>query len=258
MFASGSIVPIDSEPSPFRALYTPNIQDSSTCPVYADSISYARNLGRHQWRPEESQCLCLQPQYFCKLNSTTFKSWLAEFMWEVCKPLGTSREEYLTICAELPPDARPDEVRRFFESVGPIRECRVMKGTFIVFRRIIQIIEWIFSSSQGYGFIEYEAQKVSIWFFFLRRLISGAFDLQDADECVDTFHGRDFQGRPLLVEFAKENRRREPNMDRSYVAVFKAAVGDSPHRELTIVIRLVLQSPSTWNPTSRNWLGERC
>ena len=27
---------------------------------------------------------------------------------------------------------------------------------------------------------------------------------------------------------------------------------------LTIVIRLVLQSPSTWNPTTRNWSGERC
>lgn len=73
--------------------------------------------------------------------------------------------------------------------------------------------------------------KRSPFGFFLRRLISGAFDIQDADECVDTFHGRDFQGRPLLVEFAKENRRREPNMDRSYVAVFKAAVGDSPHRD---------------------------
>ena len=34
------------------------------------------------------------------------------------------------ICAELPQDARPDEVRRFFESVGAIRECRVMKGIF--------------------------------------------------------------------------------------------------------------------------------
>jgi hypothetical protein len=33
------------------------------------------------------------------------------------------------------------------------------------------------------------------------------------------------------VEFAKENRRREPNMDRSYVAVLKAAVGDSLHRD---------------------------
>jgi len=33
------------------------------------------------------------------------------------------------------------------------------------------------------------------------------------------------------VEFAKENRRREPNMDRSYVAVFKDAVGDSLHRD---------------------------
>jgi hypothetical protein len=87
---------------------------------------------------EEGQGLCLQPPQFCKLNSTTFRSWLAEFTWEVCKSPGTSRNEYLTICVELPPDARPDEVRRFFESVGPIRECRVMKGAFIVFKCIIQ------------------------------------------------------------------------------------------------------------------------
>lgn len=65
------------------------------------------------------------------------------------------------ICAELPQDARPDEVRRFFESVGPIRECRVMKGIFLVFKLITQVLERLISS-QGYGFIEYEAQKVSI------------------------------------------------------------------------------------------------
>lgn len=82
-------------------------------------------------------------------------------------------------------------------------------------------------SSKGYGFIEYEAQKVSIQSLFTLPGLSG-FGQQDADECVDTFHGRDFQGRPLLVEFAKENRRREPNMDRSYV---KANVGVSLHRD---------------------------
>jgi len=35
-----------------------------------------------------------------------------------------------------------------------------MKGTPIVFRLVIRVIEG-FISSQGYGFIEYEAQKVS-------------------------------------------------------------------------------------------------
>ena len=108
-----------------------------------------------------SHSLCLQPPLFCKLDSTTFKSWLVVFTWEVCRAPRTSRDAYLMICAELPQDARPDEVRRFFESVGPIRECRVMKGIFLVFKLIIQVIERLISS-QGYGFIEYEAQKVSI------------------------------------------------------------------------------------------------
>ena len=138
MFAPGSIVPIDSEPGPFRALYTSNIQDSSICSVYADSIACVRNLGRHHSRREVSHNLCFQPPLFCRLNSTTFKLWLVVFTWEVCKTPRTPRNEYLMICTELPQDARPDEVRRFFESVGPIRECRVMKGIFLVFRLIIQ------------------------------------------------------------------------------------------------------------------------
>ncbi|KZV96200.1 hypothetical protein EXIGLDRAFT_609505 [Exidia glandulosa HHB12029] len=75
----------------------------------------------------------------------------------------------------LPTDARSEDVEKFFEGYGRIVDCRVMTG---------------------FGFVEFESSK-------------------DAEEVVQTFNGKQFQGAPILVEFAKDNRpRREPYDDR--------------------------------------------
>ncbi|KAH7107599.1 hypothetical protein BKA62DRAFT_764984 [Auriculariales sp. MPI-PUGE-AT-0066] len=75
----------------------------------------------------------------------------------------------------LPTDVRSEDVQKFFDGYGRIIDCRVMTG---------------------FGFIEFENSK-------------------DAEEVVQVFNGKAFQGAPILVEFAKDNRsRREPYEDR--------------------------------------------
>ncbi|KAF7778618.1 hypothetical protein Agabi119p4_2963 [Agaricus bisporus var. burnettii] len=79
-----------------------------------------------------------------------------------------SRRLYL---GRLPPDARSEDVQKFFDGFGRIIDCRVMTG---------------------FGFVEFESPK-------------------DAEEAVHTFNGKSFMGANIVVEFAKESRpRREP------------------------------------------------
>ncbi|KIM33219.1 hypothetical protein M408DRAFT_60982 [Serendipita vermifera MAFF 305830] len=76
---------------------------------------------------------------------------------------------------KLPPDARTDDVQRFFEQEAgcKIADCRVMTG---------------------FGFIEMETSE-------------------DADNAI-RLDGREFEGAPIVVQYAKESRpRREPPRD---------------------------------------------
>ncbi|KAG8934070.1 hypothetical protein FRC01_005231 [Tulasnella sp. 417] len=73
----------------------------------------------------------------------------------------------------LPPDARSDDVKKHFEGYGNITECRVMTG---------------------FGFVEFESSR-------------------DAEDVVNNFHNKPFMGSSIVVEFAKESRRREDRGD---------------------------------------------
>ncbi|KAH7923560.1 RNA-binding domain-containing protein [Leucogyrophana mollusca] len=68
----------------------------------------------------------------------------------------------------LPPDARSDDVAKFFDGYGRIVDCRVMTG---------------------FGFVEFENSK-------------------DAEDAVHHFNGKPFMGVNIVVEFAKESRPR--------------------------------------------------
>ncbi|KIJ69171.1 hypothetical protein HYDPIDRAFT_80139 [Hydnomerulius pinastri MD-312] len=68
----------------------------------------------------------------------------------------------------LPPDARSDDVAKFFDGYGRIVDCRVMTG---------------------FGFVEFENAK-------------------DAEDAVHHFNGKPFMGANIVVEFAKESRPR--------------------------------------------------
>ncbi|OSD08544.1 hypothetical protein PYCCODRAFT_1473136 [Trametes coccinea BRFM310] len=71
----------------------------------------------------------------------------------------------------LPPDARPEDVSKFFDGYGRIIDCRVMTG---------------------FGFVEFESSR-------------------DAEDALNNFNGKSFMGNNIVVEFAKETRpRREP------------------------------------------------
>ncbi|KAG9081534.1 hypothetical protein FS749_007596 [Ceratobasidium sp. UAMH 11750] len=74
----------------------------------------------------------------------------------------------------LPSDTRPEDVQKFFDGYGKIIDCRVMSG---------------------FGFVEFESSR-------------------DAEEIVNTFNGKTFLGQNIIVEFAKENRRRDNHEDR--------------------------------------------
>ncbi|CAE6451230.1 unnamed protein product [Rhizoctonia solani] len=74
----------------------------------------------------------------------------------------------------LPSDTRPEDVQKFFDGYGKIIDCRVMSG---------------------FGFVEFENSR-------------------DAEEIVTNFNGKTFLGQNIIVEFAKENRRRENHDDR--------------------------------------------
>ncbi|TCD68445.1 hypothetical protein EIP91_010731 [Steccherinum ochraceum] len=68
----------------------------------------------------------------------------------------------------LPPDARSEEVSKFFDGYGRIVDCRVMTG---------------------FGFVEFESSR-------------------DAEDAVQHFNGKPFMGANIVVEFAKESRPR--------------------------------------------------
>lgn len=74
----------------------------------------------------------------------------------------------------LPSDTRPEDVQKFFDGYGKIVDCRVMSG---------------------FGFVEFESSR-------------------DAEEIVNNFNGKAFLGQNIIVEFAKENRRRDNYDDR--------------------------------------------
>ncbi|KAG8712140.1 hypothetical protein FRC11_000952 [Ceratobasidium sp. 423] len=74
----------------------------------------------------------------------------------------------------LPSDTRPEDVQKFFDGYGKIIDCRVMSG---------------------FGFVEFENSR-------------------DAEEIVANFNGKTFLGQNIIVEFAKENRRRDNYDDR--------------------------------------------
>ncbi|KAG2752650.1 hypothetical protein CY34DRAFT_594073 [Suillus luteus UH-Slu-Lm8-n1] len=80
----------------------------------------------------------------------------------------------------LPPDARSDDVAKFFDGYGRIIDCRVMTG---------------------FGFVEFESSK-------------------DAEDAVHHFNGKPFMGANIVVEFAKESRPRRDvyESDRGYGA----------------------------------------
>ncbi|KAG9018147.1 hypothetical protein FRB90_012110 [Tulasnella sp. 427] len=73
----------------------------------------------------------------------------------------------------LPADIRSDDVKKHFEGFGTITECRVMTG---------------------FGFIEFENSR-------------------DAEDVVNNFHNKPFMGSNIVVEFAKESRRRDDRGD---------------------------------------------
>ncbi|KAF9817830.1 hypothetical protein IEO21_03172 [Rhodonia placenta] len=68
----------------------------------------------------------------------------------------------------LPPDARSEDVSKFFDGYGRIVDCRVMTG---------------------FGFVEFESSR-------------------DAEDAVHHFNGKTFMGANIVVEFAKESRPR--------------------------------------------------
>ncbi|KAH9951860.1 hypothetical protein B0H21DRAFT_297 [Amylocystis lapponica] len=68
----------------------------------------------------------------------------------------------------LPPDARTEDVSKFFDGYGRIVDCRVMTG---------------------FGFVEFENSR-------------------DAEDAMLHFNGKTFLGTNIVVEFAKESRPR--------------------------------------------------
>lgn len=102
---------------------------------------------------------------------------------------------------------RTDDVQAFFEdkSGGKIIDCRIMNGSCSIF-----ILFSISSDLLGFGFIEFETPEVSPTYDASEKNPDKS---QDAEQGV-RLNGHDFQGQPLVVEFAKENRpRREPPRD---------------------------------------------
>ncbi|KAF9520048.1 hypothetical protein BS47DRAFT_1370552 [Hydnum rufescens UP504] len=69
----------------------------------------------------------------------------------------------------LPTDTQQSDVQKFFDGYGRIIDCRVMTG---------------------FGFVEFESSK-------------------EAEDIVQNFNGKQFLGQSIIVEFARENRRRE-------------------------------------------------
>lgn len=75
----------------------------------------------------------------------------------------------------LPPEARSEDIQKLFDGYGRVVDCRVMNG-------------------KGFGFVEFESSR-------------------DAEDAVHSFNGKEFMGSSIVVEFAKEARRRDPRDD---------------------------------------------
>ncbi|KZT39220.1 RNA-binding domain-containing protein [Sistotremastrum suecicum HHB10207 ss-3] len=71
----------------------------------------------------------------------------------------------------LPAEARQEDVEKLFDGYGRVVDCRVMAG-------------------KGFGFVEFEGTR-------------------DAEDAVAAFNGKPFMGTNIVVEFAKEARRRD-------------------------------------------------
>jgi len=74
----------------------------------------------------------------------------------------------------LSAEATQADVQKLFENYGRLLECRVMTG---------------------FGFVEFENSR-------------------DAEDVVTEFNGKQFMGQPIIVEFARENRRRGGDFER--------------------------------------------
>ncbi|KAG1891441.1 hypothetical protein F4604DRAFT_1566471 [Suillus subluteus] len=98
----------------------------------------------------------------------------------------------------LPPDARSDDVAKFFDGYGRIIDCRVMTGSSD--KRRASNAE-LTGPPSGFGFVEFESSK-------------------DAEDAVHHFNGKPFMGANIVVEFAKESRPRRDvyESDRGYGA----------------------------------------
>ena len=87
----------------------------------------------------------------------------------------------------LPPDARSDDVAKFFDGYGRIVDCRVMTGDF----RFPYCSFIANDKLSGFGFVEFENSKAS----FARGIYFASFNLfQDAEDAVHQFNGKMFMG----------------------------------------------------------------
>ena len=75
-------------------------------------------------------------------------------------------------------DATENDLRAFFEQSGSVIGCEVM-------------IDRHTGRSKGFAFVEMASQK-------------------DADKAIETYDGKDFQGRPLTVNEARPRAERPP------------------------------------------------
>lgn len=87
----------------------------------------------------------------------------------------------------LPPDARSDDVAKFFDGYGRIVDCRVMTGEF----RHLGCVSISQSKLSGFGFVEFENSRVSSPVGVCFALLSW---FQDAEDAVHHFNGKMFMG----------------------------------------------------------------
>lgn len=73
----------------------------------------------------------------------------------------------------MPPDARSDDVSKFFDGYGRIIDCRVMTGSSDK-RDADTSNPRLNKPSSGFGFVEFESSKVDFEFFvlFFRRILT--------------------------------------------------------------------------------------
>jgi RNA recognition motif-containing protein len=77
-------------------------------------------------------------------------------------------------------DATENDLRNFFEQEGSVIGCNIM-------------IDRHTGRSKGFAFVEMASQE-------------------DADKAIETYHGKDFQGRPLTVNEARPRAERPPQI----------------------------------------------